>query len=333
MTRIERVRKAINHQEVDPVPRGELIIAPEFIDRLCPAPELDAFARKKKVLEILAMDLVTVMPAHPATRELPGGVYLDGWGRKVTRQQGYWITLEPPIAALEQGELYSFPPVDAFGFDEIELWVQHSDFFVFALVDGIFQGTGSLLDFNQFLMATVTKPQLLSTLVERYGEFLCRLAEECFKRGAHGLIIGDDLASSQGPLCSPKALASIFWPAYRRLLQALQKWQRPVFLHCDGNISLILPHLAELGFAGVHSLEPAAGMDLAQIKADYGEQLCLMGNVDPALLETGSVEEIRQAVAETVRVGKPGGGFILSTASGSITAAMPPEHVLAMYRP
>ena len=106
--------------------------------------------------------------------------------------------------------------MDDFGFDEIELWVKKTDFFVFALVDGIFQGTGSLLDFNQFLMATVTKQQALTALAEAYGELLYLLAEECFQRGAHGLIIGDDMASTQGPLCSPKALEQIFFPVYGR---------------------------------------------------------------------------------------------------------------------
>lgn len=332
VTRIERVMTAINHQEMDPVPRGELIIAQAFIDRLCPAPGLDGFSRKKMALEILNMDLVTVVPAPPKKRELPGGTYLDEFGRRVVWQQGYWITVERPIAELEKAELYSFPQVRDYVFNEIEQWVQSTDFFVFAMLDGIFQGTGSLLDFHQFLMATVTKQQALRELAERYADFLLLLAEACFQRGAHGLIIGDDMASAQGPLCSPKALEKIFWPAYRRLLQKLQKWQRPVFLHCDGNINLLLPYIAEVGFAGIHSLEPAAGMDLAQVKAAYGDRLCLMGNIDPALLETGDVEQVRQKVAETVRIGRPGGGFILSTASGSITASMLPENVLAMYR-
>jgi len=332
MNKRERVMAAINHREVEPVPRGELIIAQEFIDKLCPEPEGDAFSRKKRTLEILGMDLVTVAPGPPPKRELAGGVFLDEFSRKVTWQQGYWVTVEPPLAGLEQAGLYAFPRVQDYVFDEMERWVQNSDFFVFALLDGIFQGTGSLLDFHRFLMATVTGEQALRDLVERYVDFLGLMAEECFRRGAHGLIIGDDMASAQGPLCSPKALGKIFWPAYRRLLAGLARWQRPVFLHCDGNIKLLLPSIAEVGFAGIHSLEPAAGMDLRQVKDSYGDRLCLMGNIDPALLETGDVERIRQAVAAAIRVGQPGGGFILSTASGSITATMPPDHVLAMYR-
>lgn len=332
VTKVERVLQAINHQETEPVPRGELLIAREFIDKLCPAPELSSFERRKKALEMLAMDLVTVTPANPKMVELSDGTYLDGWGRKVVSNQGYWITVEPPVADVEKWDSYSFPQVADFGFDEIEIWAKNTGFFVFALIDGIFQGTGSLLDFNRFLMATVTKKLELSALAEAYGDFLYLLAEECFKRGAHGLIIGDDMASTQGPLCSPKALENIFFPVYDRLLKRLKKWQRPVFLHCDGNINFLLPYLVELGFAGVHSLEPAAGMDLAQIKKDYGDKLCLMGNVDPSLLERDNVQTVKQTVEEIIRTGQPGGGFILSTASGSITGSMLLENVMAMYQ-
>lgn len=332
VTKVKRVLQAINHQEIEPVPRGELLIAPEFINKLCPAPELSPFERQKKALEMLMMDLVTVIPANPKKVELPDGSYLDGWGRKVVANQGYWVTVEPPITEIEEWNSYSFPQVAEFGFEEIELWVKNTDFFVFALIDGIFQGTGSLLDFNRFLMATVTKQQALTALAEAYGDFLYSLAEECFKRGAHGLIIGDDMASTQGPLCSPKALEQIFFPAYGRLLKRLKTWRRPVFLHCDGNINFLLPYLVELGFDGIHSLEPAARMDLARIKEDYGDRLCLMGNIDPSLLEKGNVQSIKQTVEDTIHTGQPGGGFILSTASGSITGTMPVENVMAMYQ-
>ena len=328
--KIERVLKAINHQQPDRVPRGELLISAAFIDKVCPEGE-SPFERKKAALAKLTMDFVTVSPTPPAVTKLDDGRYFDYLGRQVVSAYEHWITVEPPIKSIAEASGYSFPDPDVFTFDEMEDWVNKTDFFVFALLDGIFQSVASLMDFNDFLIATVNKQEELRALVEAYEEYLYGLACRCLDLGVHGLIIGDDMAASKGPLISPKALAKIFFPAYERLLGRLKERKKPVIFHCDGNINSLLPYLVDLGFAGLHSIEPAAGMDLAQVKEQYGNDLCLMGNLDPALLEQGDVETVKKAAKDILKIGAPGGGFILSTASGSITSGMSVEAVLAMY--
>lgn len=329
--KIERVFKALKHQEPDRVPRGELLISPALMDKLCPEAGVTLLERKKAVLEKLAMDFVTVSPAPPPMIQLADGRYFDIWGREVVSRQGYWVTVTPPLRTLEMAAGYVLPDPASFCVEEIDYWVRETDFFVFVLLDGIFQGVARLMDFNDFLVATVTKQKELRELAEAYGKFLHTLACRCVETGAHGVIIGDDMAASKGPLVSPKALERIFFPVYRQVLSDLNYRQKPVILHCDGNINPLLPYLAELGFAGVHSLEPAAGMDLSQVKQQYGRDLCLVGNIDPSLLEQGDVELVKKVVTETLRIGSPGGGFILSTASGSLTGEMNPEAVMAMY--
>lgn len=328
--KIERVLNAINHRQPDRVPRGELLISPAFIDKLCPE-EGSLFERKKTALEKMTMDFVTVSPTPPSVTTSADGRSFDYLGRQVVLTHDHWITVEPPIKSLAEAYGYSFPRSEVFTFNEMEEWVTKTDFFVFALLDGIFQGVASLMDFNEFLIATVKKQEELRVLIDAYEDYLYGLACRCLDLGVHGLIIGDDMAASKGPLISPKALEKIFFPAYKRFLSRLRERHKPVILHCDGNINSLLPYLAGLGFAGVHSLEPAAGMDLAQVKEQYGRELCLMGNLDPALLEQGDVEAVKKAVRDILGIGSPGGGFMLSTASGSITPGMSVEAVLAMY--
>lgn len=328
----ERVWKAMKHQEPDRVPRGELLIAPALIEQLCPEPGLAPLERKKAALAIMNMDFVTVNPAPPPVKQSADGRCFDSWGREVVSMQGHWVTVTPPLGTLEDVSGYAFPDPEVFSVQEIEYWAKETDFFVFALLDGIFQSTAGLMEFNEFLVATVTKQEELTELAEAYGEFLHALACCCLEAGAHGLIIGDDMAATNGPIISPKALEKIFFPVYRRLLGDLKRREIPVILHCDGNINLLLPYFAGLGFTGVHSLEPAAGMDLAAIKQQYGRDLCLMGNIDPSLLEQDNLELVKKVVRETLQIGSPGGGFILSTASGSLTEGMNPEAVLVMYR-
>lgn len=329
--KIARMLKAINHQETDRVPRGELLIHQEIINSLVPKAGLTEFERKKLALAKLNMDFVVVEPKTLYIEEAFGNNATDLWGRKLIKINDCWVTAGPAIKEIDQVYRYQFPQADSFDFTELKKWVSESNYFVFALLDGVFQGTANLLDFNQFLLSTMKNQEELQHLANAYGNLLCQIAGQALELGVHGLIIGDDMASSQGPLVSPKVMEKIFYSIYKKVLKRLNEFQKPIFLHCDGNIEFLLPHLVKMGFTGVHSLEPAAGMDLAAVKNRYGEELCLMGNIDPALLEQGDIELIKKTIQTTIKIGSPGGGFILSTASGSLTKEMNLEGVLAMY--
>lgn len=56
--------------------------------------------------------------------------------------------------------------------------------------------------------------------------------------------------------------------------------------------------------------------DLAQIASQVGDRLCLWGNIDPvSVVEKVSEEQLRQAIAEQVEIGRRTGKFIISTGS------------------
>ena len=99
-----------------------------------------------------------------------------------------------------------------------------------------------------------------------------------------------------------------------------------------------LQHRVELGktFSIVAVAEGAvdqAELDtIEQVKRDYGEQLCLMGNLDlDHLMTFGTPEQIAAEVRRLCETIGHGGGFILSTCNILIDA-IPPENALAMYR-
>ncbi|HHX50895.1 MAG TPA: hypothetical protein GX711_05620, partial [Clostridia bacterium] len=253
MTSIERLLKAINHEVPDRVPRGEFQIAPGLVNQLCTDKGLDFFERQKAAMELLQMDCLAVAPIPKVVRQEKTSQETDLWGRLIDWRHGYPVTLIPAIKNLEEAGSYQFPEIGDFSCQEIAKWVKNSDFFVFALLDGIFQGTGSLFAFSEFIMGTVTKPGILSSLATAYGEFLLALARRCLGAGAHGIMMGDDMAYNRGTMVSPQTLEQVFFPAYGRLLKELKALGKPVFLHCDGNIQSLLPAIVDLGFDGLHS--------------------------------------------------------------------------------
>ncbi|MGQ9596165.1 MAG: uroporphyrinogen decarboxylase family protein [Thermoproteota archaeon] len=90
--------------------------------------------------------------------------------------------------------------------------------------------------------------------------------------------------------------------------------------------------IVDLGFNGVHSLQPSAGVNIIEIKRTWGSRICLMGNVDlDYLLTLSSPREVETEVKRLIREVAPGGGYILST-TNVLTRYVPTENAIAMYR-
>jgi uroporphyrinogen decarboxylase len=53
----------------------------------------------------------------------------------------------------------------------------------------------------------------------------------------------------------------------------------------------------------------------AKLKKRIGEHICLIGNVNCALLQNGSDEEVIESARYALRNGMPGGGYVFSTSN------------------
>jgi uroporphyrinogen decarboxylase len=92
----------------------------------------------------------------------------------------------------------------------------------------------------------------------------------------------------------------------------------------------LLPFAIEAGFAGVHGLEPAAGVRLDRVKEQFGSDLVLVGNIDIRVLFQPDLGAIHAEVNRSVEQGAQGGGYMLATCN-SIFAGMDPAAVAEMF--
>jgi len=104
-------------------------------------------------------------------------------------------------------------------------------------------------------------------------------------------------------------------PYLAQWVTALRDYGAYVMIHTDGNLMPIMDQFLEVAPHGLHSLDPQAGMDIAVLKRQYGDRLCLMGNLACNLLQMGSAEEVYAAARNCILAGKPGGGYIFSTSN------------------
>ena len=129
-------------------------------------------------------------------------------------------------------------------------------------------------------------------------------------------------------MISPRMWRRFVWPYHCRIVE---ESGAPVIWHSDGNVEALLPMAIEAGFVGFHSLEPAAGMDLARIKREFGRDLVLVGNIDVRVLCDGDLDAVRREVDRCIAQGGPGGGYMIASCN-SIFAGMNPSAVAEMFR-
>jgi len=152
--------------------------------------------------------------------------------------------------------------------------------------------------------------------------------------GIDGFVLCADYCFNDGPFLSPAKFSEFVTPYLTRLIQGYRQMGAYVIKHTDGDIMPILDQLVSANPHGLHSLDPMAGVDIAEVKRLYGDRIALVGNVNCALLQTGTRDEILESCRYALESGRPGGGYIYST-SNVIYKGMPKENyelMLDYYR-
>ncbi|MCL1852771.1 MAG: hypothetical protein FWF88_07025 [Peptococcaceae bacterium] len=220
-------------------------------------------------------------------------------------------------------------------YEEFRRWRRETDFFIFALINGPFQGLARKMGWTDFFLMLGDRDDRddrIGEMAARQSALSLASAKNALRNGAHAVLIADDVAQTEGFLVSYPLLRDIFVPLWRASVQTLKEEKVPVFFHSDGNVNGLLPDLIAAGFAGLHSLEPAAGMDIAYIKRQYGADLCLMGNIDLGFLVQAEAEEIAVKVKQLMDAAAPGGGYIFSTSCGCLGDEVPFANLITLYQ-
>jgi uroporphyrinogen decarboxylase len=148
-------------------------------------------------------------------------------------------------------------------------------------------------------------------------------AEKLAKHGGlDGFALCADYCLNTGPFLSPRLFSEFVTPYLHKLTKAYKEMGFYVIKHTDGNIMPILDQLAQTEPHALHSLDPQAGVDIALVKRTLGHKLCLIGNVNCGLLQTGTEEEAAESARYALKHGMPGGGYIFST-SNCVYTGMP----------
>jgi uroporphyrinogen decarboxylase len=317
----ERVMAALNHERPDRVPRFEI-----WIDGLLQElsqPDIPAAHVN------LGQDCV-MMPTRRPPGSCAWATGVDEWGRvwKDGMYAGGVLDTEDDLARYSHAASYAEDHFDDVRVKEVQArYPDHCH--IYGSHDiGPLTAAYMAMGFERFFLRLVDDAAFVHRLLADRTRWSVSMCRKAVGLGAQVLIVGDDAAFRDGPLISPRMWREFVLPHHRQIVDSVDV---PVIWHSDGNIERLLPYAVEAGFAGVHGLQPTAGMDLGATKRDYGDQLVLIGNVDVGVLFEPDLDAVRAEVDRCLVQGAPGGGYMMATCN-SIFEGMNPVAVAEMFR-
>ena len=326
----DRVMTAMRLGQPDRVPIFELAVDPKV--RQAIHPDLRDFG---DLADHLDLDCVGCGAVYEPVQQTPDG-WIDEWGvRYVSSPEIIDHPVEGPIQSIDDLRRYQPPDPDA-------------DHRLGTLADLVTRYKGRravvfhhraafmwscfLTDIENLLIALMEDPPFAEAVMDTVVQVTEKIARNAVRAGADIVTLADDYAANSGPLFPPEQFQQSILPRLQRVVDAVHEEGGLVLKHSDGNLWPILDQIVGTGTDGLNPLEPVAGMDIARVKAEYGNRVCLVGNIDCGeLLSHGTVEQVEAAVKQCIADAAPGGGYMLSS-SNSIHSSVKPENYVAMVR-
>lgn len=316
----------------DRVPTFEILIHPTVIEALCPGGTYADLAE--------AMDIEGVITGTPSSLysktvvDAERRIVRDEWG--VTRQIGTEVVPMPmggPIVTLDDLATYTPPDPDAPGrLQQLEVLVARfrGKRAIGVHLHDSLSYPSYLLGMDKLLMDLYLDPDLVRAVIDLSVDHTLRMITRAAAMGADFILFGDDYASTTGPLMSPKQFEEYFLPGLRTVVQAAKQSGLRVIKHTCGRVTPLLDMIVDTGINALHPLDAAAGMDMAAVKAAYGDRIAVCGGMNCGeVLSDWTPEQVEQEVRRRLAELMPGGRYILCS-SNSIHSSVKPENYRAM---
>ena len=178
-------------------------------------------------------------------------------------------------------------------------------------IHGCFHPTWHKVGMEQLFYWLRDDPELVTDMFAAHTRLVIDLYEATKAMGVEydGAWLLDDLGYTNGPMISPEMYRELVMPFHKQACDHFARDGLRTILHSDGDVRPLIPLFLEAGFAALHPLEAKAGLDVADLKATYGDRLTLFGNIDVRKL-AGTREEVEEEVRSKIAAAGEGGGYI-----------------------
>ncbi len=173
----------------------------------------------------------------------------------------------------------------------------------------IFTMVWELMGFTGFSYNLFDNPDLVEALFNKIGTTVLSIFEYLAQSDIVDILwYSDDIAYIFGLMLSPEQLRKYFFPWLEKIGQLAKDSNKPLIYHSDGLLLDVMTDIIECGVDALHPIEPKA-MDIIEVKKQFGDHLCLIGNLDVGdVLSLGSTDDVRILLEKNFKhVGYNGG--------------------------
>jgi hypothetical protein len=343
LKKLDRMTKALNHQEPDRVPisdffwgsflerwRKDLSLAEDTdiykyydLDWIVTIPNMDPHIRPFEILEeneehvIVRTGFEAVMEkkfADPMPRwlkfetdtieKVEAFEFEDPWD-----DRRYFSAGDNQIAGVGDGYAPNSPP-----------WVQtvkdiYPDFVVYGSVCEANEYLTRIIGTENNLLWAGLHPEKMGKFIQRINEFALEITKAQIKAAdglLDGMVIWGDIAYKKDMFFSPAYWRKYYKPGLKAMIDLCHENGLPVIYHGCGNVKRVFPDFIEVGVDAYNPLEAKAGLDVVELRRQYGHEIAFCGNMDVMEWADKDEEELKKIVLTKLNAAK-GGGWIFQS--------------------
>ena len=334
--RVPHFELAYNEESIIKIARHftEDLPKPDYIQRMDLENRLKLFDAALLVVEELDVDGLTLR-IFPETRAIDEEHFTDDWGVTFLYSPfGEPLVVDGPVR--DESDLAGYRPPEIKESDLAGLRYCAARFkgeraSILSVQDPFRRSWNVLGGMPNLLLCYGPNPELVHRIARMVTDYTLDAIALGAELGADLISMDGDIAHETGMIMSPKHFREFLKPYYAEIVDFIHGKGLKVFKHTDGNHWKIMEDLIEVGFDGIHPIQPQS-LDLAEVKKQIGHRICLLGNIDcRETLVSKSTREVEEEVRGAIRAAGPGGGYILSS-SNTIHPGVTAENYIAMVK-
>jgi uroporphyrinogen decarboxylase len=154
---------------------------------------------------------------------------------------------------------------------------------------GFFGGLRGMVGAENLCMLFHDDPAFVEEMMEGVADFIIAMMGKILDHTEVDVYgFWEDMAYKTGPLVGPRLFRKYALPRYRRVVEYVRSRGVPyVSLDSDGDARLLLPIWVDAGINVVYPFEVQAGMDVLEVRREFGRDLRIWGGIDKRAVAWG----------------------------------------------
>jgi uroporphyrinogen-III decarboxylase len=178
-----------------------------------------------------------------------------------------------------------------------------------ASIPGGFDLPRELMGEEELCLGYYENPELIQDILATASETSFRVLEKISRHiRIDCLTVHEDMAGKSGPLIGPGHVEEFVRPYYRRIWDMLSSRGTRLFAQdSDGDMRAVIDAFLDCGVNVFYPCEPAAGMDIVELRKNYGRRFAIIGGIDKHVLRR-TKEDIQKELEYKLQPCMQGGG-------------------------